>query len=46
MKDQIPVKELQASLDMDLFSAKIKASLRQPNPEDTLGNKFKTLFTK
>lgn len=46
MKDQIPVKELQASLDMDLFSAKIKSSLRQPNPEDTLGNKFKTLFTK
>jgi hypothetical protein len=46
MKDQIPVRELQTSLDMDLFSAKIKSSLRQPNPEDTLGNKFKTLFTK
>jgi cell division protein FtsA len=46
MKDQIPVRELQAGLDMDLFSAKIKSSLRQPNPEDTLGNKFKTLFTK
>jgi cell division protein FtsA len=46
MKDQVPTRELQASLDMDLFSAKIKSSLRQPNPEDTLGNKFKTLFTK
>ena len=46
MKDQAPVREVQASLDMDAFSAKIKSSLRQPNPEDTLGNKFKTLFTK
>lgn len=46
MKDQVPVRELQAGLDMDAFSAKIKSSLRQPNPEDTLGNKFKTLFTK
>lgn len=46
MKDQVPVRELQASLDMDAFSAKMKSSLRQPNPEDTLGNKFKTLFSK
>jgi hypothetical protein len=46
LKDQSAYRNYQSAIEMDQFSVKIKASMGKSNPEDTLGNKFKTMFEK
>ncbi len=46
LKDQSVYRNYQSAIEMDQFSVKIKASMGKSNPEDTLGNKFKTMFEK
>jgi cell division protein FtsA len=46
VKDQSAYRVYQSAVELDQFSAKIKASMGKNSPEDTLGNKFKTMFEK
>jgi len=46
VKDQSPYRLYQSAVELDQFSVKIKASMGKTSPEDTLGNKFKTMFEK
>jgi len=46
IKDQSPYRDYESAVELTQFSVKIKASMGKTNPEDTLGNKFKTIFDK
>lgn len=46
VKDQSSYRVYQSAIELDQFSVKIKASMGKTSPEDTLGNKFKTMFDK
>jgi cell division protein FtsA len=46
LKDQSVYRLYQSAVEMEQFSVKIKSSMGKTNPEDTLGNKFKTMFEK
>ncbi len=45
-KDQSAYRVYQSAVDLDQFSAKMKSSLGKTSSEDTLSNKFKTMFEK
>ena len=46
VKDQSAYRNYQSAVENDQFSVKIKASMGKTSPEDTLGNKFRTMFEK
>lgn len=46
VKDQSVYRGYESAVDMEQFSAKIKTSMGKNSPEDTLGNKFKSMFEK